>query len=330
MGCDKALESYQTPWSMFLLGCIWQLFLFFVIEDIFRLRSNHSAASDSKINRSDKSINIASQKDKYEPLMSSTTETIQAESITDRLKMRFLAIARHRWFNRIKTGLVIYETIAIMAVTVTDVITFADYMKANRNRHSNWNHYQCYAQIFLSSSNGKTIVAYWSLKFILNATQEENAKSFALSRAGIKNLCKACLSNPWQGVYWCTYICTGLFFYVPVYFTHAIPGLAVYSPFWLFSYFIAIVVILLVDRSRLKSQTSGLVITVIMGFLAVLSAVFSCLFFALVMAEFYHGANWWAGVELVWNRRTWAHYLQGYYNTWAQLHSFLQLITMIF
>ncbi|ETN99330.1 hypothetical protein RFI_38150 [Reticulomyxa filosa] len=66
-------------------------------------------------------------------------------------------ISNHEYYRCLKDGLTIYEIISVIVVMITDLITFGVYV--NNHKHlDGWVHYQCYAQILFSSSNGKTLL----------------------------------------------------------------------------------------------------------------------------------------------------------------------------
>eukprot|EP01084_Bolivina_argentea_P266130 451292_1 len=74
-------------------------------------------------------------------------------------------VAKSKFLKWMKIGYMVWQILSIITIFVMDILRFSNlYSKFN----SNWERYQCFATIFLISSNAKTLLSYWiSFHFLL-------------------------------------------------------------------------------------------------------------------------------------------------------------------
>ncbi|ETO24085.1 hypothetical protein RFI_13075 [Reticulomyxa filosa] len=150
MGCEEALKAYHTPWPIVLVGLAWQCIIAFVLmSNSITTSSRQNSPSNEKDDFENNKVEQISVNEN-DPL-------ILSENRYNIVKKWSRRISNHRYYRRLQMFLAIYETASMIIVVVTDMTTFGDYLK-NHKDLSGWIHYQCYAKILLSSSNGKTLM----------------------------------------------------------------------------------------------------------------------------------------------------------------------------
>ncbi|ETN99331.1 hypothetical protein RFI_38151 [Reticulomyxa filosa] len=302
MGCEKVLKSYRTPWSLVLIGLTWQYILMLVLAS--------DSAATSITNEKDDFEDNKVEEISTDAKSAESDSLISKESRFDIVKKWSQRISKHRYYQRVKMFFISYEIVSMIIVAVTDMIAFASYRNGNKDL-SEWAHYQCYSQILFSSSNGKRLMLYSLRASIYGHPIFEKGKSLFYNYIFAKG--KPVLYNFTFYSIMCLYS--------PVVLTHALPGVAIYVVVFACAFSVGTVILLeclCVKKIPFATNLAFVASTIIGAFAGV--------FFALAIAEFYSGTNWWTSIEVVWNKRTWSNYTE---DLWTQAHSFLQLFTML-